>query len=155
VVTPSDDEDETLSSKWIEIILKFLKIITYIITFFVILSCAVLSKGIVLFMTSIIRPNRTVSLCNHGIPGLERDKKYFAVFQYDDPERIVWIWSLFFILIVPEIMTLFRSARICTFKSYKIPEKATFVTVSKPYSVILLSNNILLDKSCIQISSIQ
>jgi len=130
VVTPTDDEDETLSSKWIEIILKCLKVITYIITFFVVLSCAVLSKGIVLFMTSVIRPNRTVSLCNHGIPGLERDKKYFAVFQHDDPERIVWIWSLFFILIVPEIMTLFRSTRICTFKSYRVPNKTTFITVS-------------------------
>ena len=128
-VTPSDDDDETLSSKWIETILKCLKAITYVITFFVVLSCAVVSKGIVLFMTSVIRPNRTVSLCNQGIPGLERDKKYLTVFQHDDPERIVWIWSLFFILIVPEFMTLFRCSRICTFKSYKRPTKSTFITV--------------------------
>lgn len=130
VVTPPEEEDETLSSKWIEKILKLFKLITYLLTFLIVLSCAVLSKSIVLFMTSMIRSNRTVPVCAQSIPGLERDKKYIAVFQADDPERIAWIWSLFFILLVPELMTLFRSARICTFKSYRIPSKKTFLTVS-------------------------
>lgn len=129
VVTPSDDEDETLSSKWIEVVLKGLKIVTYFITFFIVLLSAVASKGIVLFMTSVIRPNRTVALCSQSIPGLERDKKYQAVFVPDDPERIVWIWALFFVLIIPEVMTLFRAARICVFKSYRRPTKATFLIV--------------------------
>lgn len=129
-MTPPEEEDETLSSKWIEKILKLLKLLTYLITFCIVLSCAVLSKSIVLFMTSMIRSNRTVPICAQSIPGLERDKKYVAVFQADDPERVAWIWSLFIVLVVPEFMTLFRSARICTFKSYKIPTKKTFLTVS-------------------------
>lgn len=129
VVTPPEDEDETLSSKWIEKILKMLKLITFLLTFVIVLSCAVLSKSIVLFMTSMIRSNRTVPVCAQSIPGLERDKKYIAVFQSDDPERVAWIWSLFFVLIVPELMTLFRSARICTFKSYRVPSKTTFIAV--------------------------
>ncbi|KAJ6216762.1 hypothetical protein RDWZM_007919 [Blomia tropicalis] len=129
VVTPPEEEDETLSSKWIEKILRMLKLLTYLITFTIVLSCAVMSKSIVLFMTSMIRTNRTVPVCAQSIPGLERDKKYIAVFQADDPERIAWIWSLFIILIVPELMTLFRSARICVFKSYRIPSKSTFLTI--------------------------
>lgn len=133
VVTPPEEEDETLSSKWIEKILKLLKLLTYLITFLIVLSCAVLSKSIVLFMTSMIRSNRTVPVCAQSIPGLERDKKYIAVFQTDDPERIAWIWSLLLILLVPEFMTLFRSSRICTFKSYRIPSKKTFLTVILPF----------------------
>lgn len=130
VVTPPEDEDETLSSKWVERVLRMLKVVTYMITFVIVLGTAVLSKGIVLFMTSMVRSNRTVPVCSQSIPGLERDKKYTAVFQADDPERIAWIWSLFLILIVPELMTLFRSVRICTFKSYRIPTKSTFLAVS-------------------------
>lgn len=130
VDTPPEDEDETLSSKWIEKILKFLKLITFLLTFLIVLFTAVFSKSVVLFMTSMIRSNRTVPVCAQGIPGLERDKKYVAVYQPDDPERIAWIWSLFFILVFPEFMTLFRSVRICTFKSYRIPTKSIFFTVS-------------------------
>ncbi|KAH9413306.1 Chitin synthase 2 [Dermatophagoides pteronyssinus] len=129
VDTPPEDEDETLSSKWIEKILKFLKLITFLLTFLIVLFTAVFSKSVVLFMTSMIRSNRTVPVCAQGIPGLERDKKYVAVYQPDDPERIAWIWSLFFILVFPEFMTLFRSVRICTFKSYRIPTKSIFFTV--------------------------
>ena len=114
-----------------------LKLITYLITFTIVLSCGVLSKSIVLFMTSMVRSNRTVPVCAQSIPGLERDKKYIAIFQPDDPERIVWIWSLFIVLIVPELMTLFRSVRICTFKSYRIPSKATFLTVSGDSQIVL------------------
>ena len=130
VAPPPEDEDETLSSKWIEKILRMLKLFTYIITFLIVLFCAVLSKSIVLFMTSMVRSNRTVSVCAQSIPGLERDKKYIAVFQADDPERISWIWSLFIVLVIPELMTLCRSARICIFKSYRIPSKLTFFTVN-------------------------
>lgn len=130
IVTPPEDEDETLSSKWVEKFLRMLKLLTILLTFIIVVACAVLSKGIVLFMTSMIRSNRTVSVCAQSIPGLERDKKYLAVFAADDPERVAWIWSLFFILIVPELMTLFRSARICIFKSYHLPSKQTFLLVS-------------------------
>lgn len=131
IVTPPEDEDETLSSKWVEKFLRMLKLLTILLTFIIVVVCAVLSKGIVLFMTSMIRSNRTVSVCAQSIPGLERDKKYLAVFAADDPERVAWIWSLFFILIVPELMTLFRSARICVFKSYHLPSKSTFLLVKR------------------------
>jgi len=129
VENPPDEEDETLSSKWVEKFLKMLKILTYLITFGIVLGGAVLSKTIVLFMTSMVRSNRTVSVCSSSIPGLERDKKYVAVFQADDAERVTWIWSLFFVMIIPEIQTLFRSTRFCFFKSYRVPTKSLFFTV--------------------------
>lgn len=129
VVTPNTDEDETAESKSIELILKFLKAITYILTFVVVLGCAALSKSIVLLMCSMIRPRKVVSVCTRGISQAERGKHYQAQFNLDDPERISWIWALFFVLITPEIFTLFRSARMCIFKSYRKPSKKTFLTV--------------------------
>lgn len=129
VVTPNNDEDETAESKSIETILKFLKAITYLITYIVVLGCAVISKFDVLLMSSMIRPRKIVTICNQGIPGLERDKHYQIAFSLDDPERIAWIWALFFVLITPELFTLFRSARMCIFKSYRRPKKTTFMTV--------------------------
>jgi chitin synthase len=129
VVSPNTDEDETAESKSIEIILKFLKAITYVITFVVVLTCAALSKSIVLLMASMIKPRKAVNICNHGVPGLERDKNYQTQFNLDDPERISWIWALFFVLITPELFVLFRSARMCIFKSYRRPSKRVFLTV--------------------------
>lgn len=129
LVTPNTDEDETAESKSIELILKFLKAITYVVTFAVVLGCAATSKSIVLLMASMIRPKKVVPICNQGIPGLERDKHYQTQLNLDDPERVSWIWALFFVLITPEVFTLFRSARMCIFKSYRRPTKTTFLTV--------------------------
>jgi len=129
VVSPNTDEDETAESRSIELILKFLKAIAYLLTFVVVLCCAAISKSIVLLMCSMIKPRKTVSICNHGVPGLERDKHYQTQFNLDDPERISWIWALFFVLITPELFTLFRSARMCIFKSVRRPTKRIFMTV--------------------------
>jgi len=129
VVTPNQDEDETAESKSIELILKFLKAITYVLTFVVVLGCAALSKSIVLLMASMIKPRKVVTICNQGVPGLERDKHYQTQFNLDDPERISWIWAILFVLIAPEVFTLFRSARMCIFKSYRRPSKTIFLTV--------------------------
>lgn len=132
IVSPPPDEDETLNSKIFEFVLKFLKLLAYLFSFVIILGTAVISKGSILLMTSLIKPNRTgISVCNQGVPGLDRDKRYEAVFNTTDPERVAWMWSLFFILIVPELMTLFRSCRICTFKSYRRPTSNVFTMVSK------------------------
>lgn len=129
VVSPNTDEDETAESKSIELILKFLKAITYILTFIVVLGCAALSKSIVLLMSSMVRPRKVISICNRGLNNVERGQHYQAKFNLDDPERISWIWALFFVLITPEVFTFCRSARMCIFKSYRRPSKRTFMTV--------------------------
>ena len=145
VVSPPPDEDETLNSKWFEYVLKFLKLLAYLFSFAVILTSAVLSKGSILLMTSLIKPNRTgISVCNQGVPGLDRDKRYEAIFNTTDPERVAWMWSLFFILIVPELMTLFRSCRICTFKSYRRPTTNVFTLVSIFLWIMILLTSLIL-----------
>nr|AUS84047.1 chitin synthase-1 [Tetranychus cinnabarinus] len=127
VESPPPDDDETSSSEWIDVMLKMLKLCAYVITFMVVLACSVLSKGLVLFMTSIIKPNRTgLIICSHGMPSLDRDKKYEVVLNLSDPESVAWIWALMGVLMVPELMTLFRAASMCTFKSISSPSKAVF-----------------------------
>lgn len=129
LTSPQQDDDETAESRSIEVILKFLKAITYVLTFCVVLGCAALSKSIVLLMASMIRPRKVVTICNQGVPGLERDKHYQTQFNLDDPERVSWIWAMLFVLMAPEVFTLFRSARMCIFKSYRWPTPRVFWTV--------------------------
>lgn len=93
-----------------------------------------ISKSITLLMTSMIRVNRTIPICNTGPilpePEVDRDKRYVATLYSDDPERVAWIWCLFFTIIAPDIFAFGRSARICFFKTYTVPSKFTFVTVN-------------------------
>ncbi|XP_054158314.1 chitin synthase chs-2-like [Oppia nitens] len=132
---PPPDDDETLSGEWLEIIIKWFKVFAYFFTFVVTLGFAVISKSFILLMTSMIKVNRTIPLCNEdgGIyqiePPLDRDKRYTTIYAIDDPERIAWLWTLFFATITPELFVWGRSARICYFKTYKIPEWRTFLTV--------------------------
>jgi chitin synthase len=105
----------------------------YFFTFVVTLGFAVISKSIILLMTSMIRVNRTIPICNDNIydvhPPLDRDKRYAAIYRDSDPERIAWLWCLFFAMITPDVFALGRSARICYFKIYKVPLLSTFLTV--------------------------
>ncbi len=82
-------------------------------------------------MTSMIRINRTISICDDGITSLVeyRDQKFKAFTTYDDEERIAWIWCLLFVMIAPEIFTLWRSGRICIFKNFKKSFPSTFFLV--------------------------
>lgn len=114
-----------------ELILKLLKFIVYILAFIIILTSSVVSKVTLLLMTSLIKPNHTaISICTRGIPGLDYDKRYQVSLNINDSERIVWTWCLLIALITPELMTLFRSIRICTFKSYHRPSRSVFLFVS-------------------------
>ncbi|XP_013772916.1 uncharacterized protein LOC106458013 [Limulus polyphemus] len=126
VETPVEEDDLTETSKWVDLIMKIMKVITYIITLTIVLSSAVVSKVTLLFMTSHVKEERTVQVCKKGL-NLERGKYYQAAIP--DEERVAWIWTLFFSLIIPEILTLFRSSRICIFKSHKKPTLRTFFTV--------------------------
>lgn len=125
VVTPNEETDETISSKWVDIILKVIKVVAYFVTFVLVLGSSVLSKASLLFAASHVG-RRSVPVCRKGL-ALERDKEHEAVLS--DVEQIAWVWVLFICLVVPELFTLFRSTRICVFKSYRRPATATFFTV--------------------------
>jgi len=47
-----------------------------------------------------------------------------------EEERIAWIWCIIIAFAVPEFGTLFRSIRMCIFKSWKKPQSAHFLVVS-------------------------
>ncbi|XP_054158315.1 chitin synthase chs-2-like [Oppia nitens] len=85
-------------------------------------------------MISMIKINRTIPLCNgDGIyqiePPLDRDKRYTTIYSIDSPERIAWLWTLYFATITPELFVWCRSAWICLFNTYRRPKWRTFLTV--------------------------
>lgn len=88
-----------------------------VVTFFHILGC-------VLFMSAQLKRDRKVQYCNKD---LARDKQFIAIIP--EEERIAWMWALMIAFAVPEIGALIRSARICFFKSWKLPQTSHFLFV--------------------------
>lgn len=75
-------------------------------------------------MSAQLKRDRKVQYCNKD---LARDKQFIAIIP--EEERIAWMWALMFAFAVPEIGALIRSARICFFKSWKLPQKSHFMFV--------------------------
>ena len=68
-----DSGSEAINQKCLGIIIRILKIFTYVLCFVMILAGCVISKGTLFFMTSQIRPQKTTLYCNVE---LERDRQY-------------------------------------------------------------------------------
>jgi hypothetical protein len=79
-----------MNKRCLAITVRTLKVITYIVSFAIVLAGSVMSKGTILFMTSQIRPHKTILYCNKD---LERDKQYQA--EISTPEQVA-----FFVLFV-------------------------------------------------------
>ncbi|KAK9707880.1 hypothetical protein QE152_g27556 [Popillia japonica] len=58
-------------------------------------------------------------------PRRGRDKQFIV--QLPESERVVWMWCLFFAFCIPQLGTLFRSTRMCVFKSWKKPPFSHFL----------------------------
>ncbi|GBM97395.1 Chitin synthase chs-2 [Araneus ventricosus] len=67
IVTPPEEEDETATSKAIDITLKLMKVFVYLFTFSVVIVSAVIAKGTFFFMTSHIRESKTIPVCRRGL----------------------------------------------------------------------------------------
>ena len=78
-----------MNKRCLAITVRVLKVITYIVSFAIVLAGSVMSKGTILFMTSQIRPHKTILYCNKD---LERDKQYQA--EISTPEQVRQIFSL-------------------------------------------------------------
>lgn len=65
------------------------------------------------------------NLIDVSFPG--RDKQFVA--QVPLEEQVAWTWCLLFAFCVPELGTLFRSLRICFFKSWRRPPLRDFIFV--------------------------
>lgn len=103
--------------------MAFLKILFYILVFFLVLFSAAISKGTLLFATSQITPNITRPYCNKDLG----TKQQFIV-TLPDTERVAWMWTLAFIFFMPEAIMFVRSLRIIAFKSWKLPTPLEFLS---------------------------
>jgi len=119
-----DSSSEAMNKRCMSITVRILKVIAYVVSFCVVLGGCVISKSTLLFMTSQIKPRKHVLHCNKD---LERDKQYVA--EISNPEMVAWVWCICCAYLLPELGTLFRSARICIFKSSRRPAFSDFLVV--------------------------
>ncbi|KAJ8929966.1 hypothetical protein NQ314_017289 [Rhamnusium bicolor] len=112
------------NQRCLEITVKILKVVAYLVTFVIVLASGVISKGTLLFMTSQLRADRVVQYCNKE---LGRDKQFIV--KLPTAERVAWMWCIFFAFAVPQLGALFRSTRMCYFKSSKKPPFAHFLII--------------------------
>ncbi|XP_070509753.1 chitin synthase chs-2 isoform X2 [Chironomus tepperi] len=118
------DSGSMANQACMEITAKILKIVAYIITFILVLCGGVIAKGCVLFMSAQLKRDRKIQYCNKD---LARDKQFIAILP--EEERVAWMWAIIIAFSVPEIGAFIRSARICFFKSWKLPQKSHFLFI--------------------------
>ncbi|XP_044267838.1 chitin synthase chs-2 isoform X2 [Tribolium madens] len=122
---PIKEESGSMANqKCLEITVKILKIVAYLVTFVIVLGSGVISKGTLLFMTSQLKPDKVTVYCNRD---LGREKQFIV--KLPSAERVTWMWCLIFAFWVPQLGSLFRSSRMCFFKSSKKPSFSHFLIV--------------------------
>ncbi|KAG8237767.1 hypothetical protein J437_LFUL017831 [Ladona fulva] len=122
---PEEESGSTMEHKWIEVSMKIMKFLSYIISFCMVLGCGIIAKGCILFMTSQLKPGRVTEFCNRE---LGREKHFTSVIP--EEERIAWTWSLLIAIAAPELGAFIRSFRICIFKFWKKPPFWDFMVVA-------------------------
>lgn len=121
---PRAESGSMANQRCLDITVRVLKVMAYLITFVIVLGSGVVAKGCLLFMTSQLRAERLVPYCSNKFG---RDKQF--VVQLPEEERVAWMWVLLVAYVVPELGTLFRSVRICFFKSWRRPPFLDFALV--------------------------
>ncbi|XP_063529252.1 chitin synthase chs-2-like [Cydia strobilella] len=109
------------TSEWIDLSVKVLKVLAYIVVFAVVLGAAVIAKGTLLFITSQLKKDRQITHCNKA---LALDQQFITVLPLE--ERISWLWAIFIVFAAPEVGTFLRSVRICFFKTTPKPTRMLF-----------------------------
>jgi chitin synthase len=64
---PKADSGSMANQKCLEITVKMLKIVAYLVTFVIVLGSGVIAKGTMLFMTSQLRKDRILPYCSRDI----------------------------------------------------------------------------------------
>nr|CAD7265721.1 unnamed protein product [Timema shepardi] len=140
-VPPSEDSGSSADHHAFDVAIQVTKVLAYFLTFLVVLGGSVVCKGTLLFMTSQLRADTIVTYCNATIAvelnttsalanyatEAGRNKQFVA--EVSEEERYSWIWALLFSFLAPELGTLFRSARMCFFKSFEKPKWKEFSIV--------------------------
>ncbi|KAJ3634074.1 hypothetical protein MTP99_010982 [Tenebrio molitor] len=122
---PIKEESGSMANqKCLEITVKILKVVAYLVTFVIVLGSGVISKGTLLFMTSQLKSDKVTVYCNRE---LGREKQFIV--KLPTAERVAWMWCLIFAFWVPQLGSLFRSTRMCFFKSSKRPIFSHFLII--------------------------
>ncbi|XP_063242061.1 chitin synthase chs-2 isoform X2 [Bacillus rossius redtenbacheri] len=121
---PTQDSGSMANQRCLEITVKMLKVVAYLVTFVIVLGSGVIAKGTTLFMTSQLRKDRVLPYCNVA---LGREKQFIV--EVPEVERIAWMWCLVIAFAVPEVGTAIRSLRICFFKTSDKPSTKEFLVV--------------------------
>ncbi|XP_052747628.1 chitin synthase chs-2-like [Galleria mellonella] len=109
------------TAEWIDLSVKILKLLAYILVFLAVLSSAVIAKGILLFITSQLKKDRNINHCNKP---LALDQQFLTTHTLE--ERVSWLWAAVIVFGAPEIGVFLRSVRICFFKTYRKPTHLEF-----------------------------
>ncbi|XP_046403854.1 chitin synthase chs-2-like [Ischnura elegans] len=122
---PEEDSGSNAEHKWIEVSMKIMKVLSYFVTFSMVLGCGVLAKGSLLLMASQIKPGKVTEYCN-----LELGPEKHFTSTIPEAEQVAWTWLLLIAVITPELGSFMRSIRICLFKFWDSPPLPYFLFVA-------------------------
>ncbi|XP_055339355.1 chitin synthase chs-2-like [Paramacrobiotus metropolitanus] len=120
------EEDNHGNEKLIKIVVQVIKLFVYILIFLLVLTCAVVAKGCLLFIAGNMIPGKNVQLC-----GDVDVKGGFTITRstvITENVTVTWVWAMYLAYCVPELFSFLYSLRKTTFRSLKPP----------PISMILL-----------------
>lgn len=91
---PKQDSGSMESQKCLEVTVRGLKVMAYIITFIVVLASGVIAKGSVFFMTSQLKKDRRLTYCNRNL-----GKLFYFIFSLAIPppasHDTIWVYNNF------------------------------------------------------------
>ena len=67
VIPPDNDSGSAANQRCLDITIKVVKVVVYIITFCIVLTSGVIAKGTTLFMTSQLKQHKSLEYCNKRI----------------------------------------------------------------------------------------
>ncbi|XP_059060579.1 chitin synthase chs-2-like [Achroia grisella] len=109
------------TAEWVELSVKILKVLAYILVFIAVLGSAMIAKGTLLFVTSQLKKDRNINHCNKVlVPG----QQFLTVHTLE--ERITWLWAALIVFGAPEFGIFLRSIRVCFFKTSRKPTILVF-----------------------------
>lgn len=88
------DSGSMADQKCLNLSVKILKVIAYLVTFIIVLAGGVVSKGCVLFMTSQLRRDRKIPYCNKDLVSFVRNDThnyiYIGFSYFRDVTKLSW-----------------------------------------------------------------
>lgn len=102
-----------------------LKVLTCTLTFLVVLTAGVVSKGATFFMVAQMSQIKTLVYCKDPFNVDKRESWVVHTTQ----DTVAWLWAIFFVYATPELLVWLRSARIYLMRHNNRPRLAHFIVV--------------------------